>query len=239
MTGSIGRIAAYRCPSCGAGVMSAVDLTALTSPSSGAGRVRLRCGDPECPSSAMDEPPAMDVEGVAGTDGRTKIRMSVPCIFCGHPHIFTVDSSAAASRDCLVFGCPASGIDICFIGIADYVKAELAKSELALLDMIGEDGDLADVAGFSVDTSKMLPPPDIAETIRLTVRFLEDEGKIVCKCRPEDLEKITEGESRITVEPGPRYVKVACRECGAAKIIPAVSHSAAQDFADSDRLVLE
>ena len=71
------------------------------------------------------------------------------------------------------------------------------------------------------------------------VRFLEDEGKIVCKCRPEDLEKIPEGESRITVEPGPRYVKVSCRECGAAKIIPAVSHSAAQDFADSDSLVLE
>ena len=234
-----GRIAAYRCPSCGAGVMSAVDVTALASGASGGGRIRLRCGDPECPSSAMENPPAMEAEGFYGSDGQPKLRLSVPCIFCGRPHVFTVDKSAAASRDCLVFPCPASGIDICFVGQTDYVKAGLAKSELELLDMIGDDGDLADVAGFSVDSSKMLPDPEIEETIRLTVRFLEDDGKIVCKCRPEDLEKIPEGESRITVEPGPRYVKVACRECGAAKIIPAVSHSAAQDFADSDRLVLE
>ncbi|MCQ2427304.1 MAG: hypothetical protein MJ137_02720 [Clostridia bacterium] len=243
MTAKKARIAAYRCPSCGTGVMSAVDVSALTAGLSGksgkGGRIRLRCSDPECPSLTLEERPAMDVEGLSGADGAGKLRFTVPCIFCGHTHSYTVDAATAASRESFVMSCPSSGIDICFIGETDYVKAELARSELEILDMIGDDGDLADVAGFSVDTSKMLPEPEIAETISLTVRFLEDEGKIICKCENPEAYKSEDDEDRIGIEPGPRYMRVFCRGCGAAAIIPAVSQTSVNDFAGSDSLVLE
>jgi len=238
MSDKKGRIAAYRCPSCGTGVMSAVDISALTSGAAGA-RIRLRCGDPECPSAGLENRPAMDVEGVKSGDGAKMLRFTVPCIFCGHTHVYTVDALAAASKDCFVMSCPSSGIDIGFTGEADYVKAELARSELEILDMIGDDGDLADVAGFSVDSSKMTPEPDMIETITLTVRFLEDEGRISCKCADPDSYKSENGEDRIGIEPGPRYMRVFCRGCGAARIIPAVSQTSVGDFAASDSLTLE
>ena len=62
---------AYRCPECGAGVLSVVDIFALS-----ANRVKLKC---DCGKSEMDV--------VIQSDD--KIRLTVPCIFCRKPHVFT------------------------------------------------------------------------------------------------------------------------------------------------------
>ena len=248
------RTAAYRCPSCGAGVMTAVDVVSFAKSAPAAARIRLRCSNPGCPSGSLENVPAMDIERLAGSGDEIRLRFTVPCIFCGHTHSYTVASDMIGSRDSMLFSCPASGIDICFVGDTNHVKAALASSELELLNMMGDDGDSRGILGGG-DGSLAMPEPEISEIIAATVRILEDEGRIYCKCpgrRQSDAREPAQAsadgggdtagddaERRIGIEAGPRYMRVFCRECGASKIIPALSHSAAQDFADSDCLVLE
>ena len=75
---------AYRCPECGAGVLSVVDIFALS-----ANRVKLKC---DCGKSEMDV--------VIQSDD--KIRLTVPCIFCRKPHVFTVNKQIFYGRDLFV-----------------------------------------------------------------------------------------------------------------------------------------
>ena len=101
---------AYRCPECGAGVLSMVDIFSLS-----ANRVKLKC---DCGKS--------DLDVVIQSDG--KIRLTVPCIFCRKPHVFTVNKQIFYGRDLFVLPCPYSDINICFMGDSNHVKAELARS---------------------------------------------------------------------------------------------------------------
>ena len=64
---------AYRCPECGAGVISVVGLFALS-----ADMVKLKC---TCGKSEMQVVYRRD-EG--------QMRVNIPCIFCNKPHNFNV-----------------------------------------------------------------------------------------------------------------------------------------------------
>ena len=75
---------AYRCPHCGAGVMSIVDPFALS-----ADMVKLKC---DCGKSEMSV--------VYSNDG--KVRLTVPCIFCPNPHSFVVNSSVFFGKELFV-----------------------------------------------------------------------------------------------------------------------------------------
>ena len=72
---------AYRCPHCGAGVMSVVGLFNLHSH-----MVKLKCS---CGESEMTM--------VHGKDG--KVRFTVPCILCPNPHNFSISSSLFFGKD--------------------------------------------------------------------------------------------------------------------------------------------
>ena len=79
---------AYRCPHCGAGVISAVNVFALS-----ADMVKLKC---TCGQSEMTI--------VSGKDG--KIRLTVPCMVCPHPHQFTLNSTLFYGKDLFSMPCP-------------------------------------------------------------------------------------------------------------------------------------
>ena len=109
---------AYRCPHCGAGVMSAVGAFALS-----ADMVKLKC---DCKQSEMTV--------VHRPDG--KVRLTVPCLVCAKPHNFTINTSLFYQKELFVLSCPYSDLELAFLGDSNLVKAELARSELALLDMM-------------------------------------------------------------------------------------------------------
>lgn len=240
------RIAAYRCPLCGGGVMSAVDIASLTRsiiPGRPA-RFRLRCSNPDCPSSGMEDPPGMTVEAISDPSGK-KVRFSVPCILCGGIHTAAVSSDILASREIFAFPCPSYGVDICFAGEIRRVKYELSRTELELLDMMSE-GDSADVS-LEPDREKALPDPEISETLITVTKLLEEEGKVYCSC-PEHTGPGSSGsengdgepaDSRLSFELLPHAVVVTCSRCGAKKMLPAVSYNAARDFAETDELILD
>ena len=204
---------AYRCPHCGAGIMSAVNLFALS-----ADMVKLKC---TCGESEMTV--------VSSKDG--KVRLTVPCILCANPHTFTLSSSLFFGKDLFTMQCPYSDMTVACIGETNQVKAELARSELELLDLMEKSGieNPVDLRG----ESEMLSDPQVREIVMFVINDLDAEGKIYCKCAPTDNGRFYDAD---ILDDG---VRVCCRKCAASRFIPTDSSLSAHAFLNSDALFLE
>ena len=113
---------AYRCSQCGAGVLSVLGLFNIT-----ADMIKLKC---DCGGSEMSLVYTKD----------SKVRFTVPCLFCPTPHNFTVNSTMFFEKDLFVIPCPYTDINICFLGNIDKVRTELDRTELELIDMLERHG---------------------------------------------------------------------------------------------------
>ena len=202
---------AYRCPSCGSGVMSVVDAFKLS-----ADMVKLKC---DCGKSEMNM--------VRTKDG--KIRFTVPCMLCPNPHNFTVSQNLFFDKELFVLPCPYCDINIAMMGEINHVKAELSRTELELLDMLEKSG----INSFDeIRGEQYLSDPQVLEIITYMIKELDDEGKIYCKCSDGE-----EGDFELDMtEAG---IVLSCKRCGASKTIPTNSLIQAYDFLNSDSLTLE
>ena len=221
---------AYRCPDCGGGIMSAVGLFNLS-----ADMVKLKC---TCGKSEM--------KIVYNRDG--SVRITVPCLICSQPHTYTVKSSLFFSDDLFVLPCPYSDVNICMTGDMNQVKAELARTELELLDMLEENG-ITDFSALHGDEQD-LPDPQILDIILFVIDDLDAEGKIFCRCHPDPAlgqseaaeDQVSENdtqESRYEAEITDEGIKLTCRVCGASRVIPTDSMLSAHAFLNADSLHLE
>lgn len=205
---------AYRCPSCGAGVLSAVNLFSL-----GADMIKLKC---DCKKSEMTVTPTLD----------GKIRLTVPCMVCPSPHVFTVSKSLFYSKELFTMQCPyISDLTLALFGETNLVRAELARTELALLDLMEKNGLESLEALHSEEEA--LPDPQILDIVMFVINDMDAEGKIYCKCDRSDNDRSYEAE--ITDE----GVLVTCKKCGASRLIPTDSHIGAHAFLNADALYLE
>ena len=204
---------AYRCPHCGAGIMSAVGIFALSGD-----MIKLKC---TCGKSEMTM--------VHTKDG--KVRLTVPCMLCPSPHHFTLNSSLFFGKELFTLQCPYSNVNLAFLGETNLVKAELARSELELLDILEQSG-LKDFDRMERD-EEALPDPQILEIVMFVINDLDAEGKIFCKCHKDDNGRQYEAE---ILSDG---VKVTCKKCGASRLIPTDSRLGAHAFLHSDALYLE
>ena len=158
--------------------------------------------------------------------------------------------------------CPYSDINICFTGEMNTVKAELARTELELLDMLEENG-ITDFSALHGD-EKDLGDPQILDIVLFVIDDLDAEGKIYCHCHQDgghldgghpngghsngghpngkhpdgDLQEERE-ESRYEAEITGDGIKVTCRICGASRVIPTDSMLSAHAFLNADSLHLE
>ncbi len=205
---------AYRCPHCGGGIMSAVGLFTLS-----ADMMKLKC---DCGKSEMTI--------TYSRDG--KVRINVPCIICAKPHNFTLNSSLFFGREIFTVPCPYSDINIAFIGHENHVKAELARSELELLELLEENGVDSFEALHRDEEDEVLTDPQIHDIIMFVLRDLLDSGDLHCRCGdPEDAD--------YEIEVGSDFIRVWCNTCGAEKVIPAGSVLQANAFLNCESLTLE
>lgn len=205
---------AYRCPHCGGGVMSAVNLFSLP-----ADLVKLKC---DCGKSEMSL--------TASRDGT--VRLTVPCLLCADPHTFTLQTSLFFDKDLITLPCPyTADLPVVFIGEINHVKSELARTELALLDLMEQNG-LKDFDAFH-DDEGALPDPEIERIVLFVINDMDAEGKIHCKCDPAD------GEREYEIEITNEGVRVSCKKCGAVRLIPTDSRIGAYSFLNADELYLE
>lgn len=196
--------------------MSVVGLFSLS-----ADMLKLKC---DCGHSEMTV--------VYSKDG--KIRLTVPCIFCPKPHTYVVNSSIFFGKDLFVLPCAYSDMNIAMMGDVNKVKAELARTELELLDMLEESGidSLETLRQAESDADYPLTDPQIFDIIMFVINDLDAEGKIYCKCE-------NEGEGDFEVEMLPDGIKVSCKKCGAMRVIPTDGLLAANAFLNADSLYLE
>ncbi len=202
---------AYRCPECGGGVMSIVDMFRLS-----ADMIKLKC---TCGKSEMSM--------VRSQDG--KVRFTVPCMLCPNDHNFTVSQNLFFNNELFVLPCPYSGINIAMMGEINHVKAEMSRTELELLDMLEQSGidSFEDIKGEGY-----LTDPQILEIVSYMIKELDEEGRIYCEC-PKDK------EGNYEIEMTAEGLLVSCRDCGAKKLVPTNSLIQATEFLNADSLTLE
>ncbi len=206
---------AYRCPHCGAGVMSAVSPFHLRG-----NMLRLKC---TCGKSVLEVEPA----------GEGKVRLTVPCIICPRPHHYTVSEKIFFGEELFVLPCAYSDINIAAMGEINHVKAELARTELELLDLMEENG-IGDFSALHEQAQELVSDPQVLDVVMFVIRDLDDEGKIYCRCKRQ------EGESGdYDVEVTREGVLVTCQKCGATKTLPANSLIDAHEFLNAEKLELE
>ena len=203
---------AYRCPKCGAGVMSVVGLFNLS-----ADMIKLKC---DCGESEMSLVYTKD----------SKVRFTVPCLFCPNPHHFTVNTSVFFGKDLFALPCPYSGMNIAVMGETNKVKAELSRSELELLDLLEENG----ISSFdALHGEQTMSDPEVEAIVTYMVKELDAEGRIRCNC-PEG-----EDEGDYEIEFIENAIRVTCKKCGASADIPTGSLIDAHEFLYADELVLK
>ena len=208
---------AYRCPHCGAGVLSMVNVFSL-----GADMIKLKC---DCHKSEMTV--------LKQSDG--KIRLSVPCIICPKLHTFVISPSIFFGKEEFFLQCPYSDVNIGFIGEENHVKAELARSELELLELMEKNGisDLSALHGE--DEEEYFSDPEMLQAVLFVLRELDEEGKIYCRCDRSD----EHDEEKYEFEVQKGRVLVRCRDCGAQAFISADNSLDAYAFVDADSLQLK
>ncbi|MBQ2768222.1 MAG: hypothetical protein IJF49_09150 [Clostridia bacterium] len=200
---------AYRCPHCGAGIMSAIGFFSLSGD-----MLKLKC---DCGESELIIQRSRD----------GKIRLTVPCILCAKPHQYTISSSLFFGRELFTLSCPYSDLHSCFIGETNHVKAALAKNELELLELLEESG----VESFdALHRDRTLTDPQIFDIILFVIRELEAEGQIKCRCADG-------GEYEVEVLDD--CIRVYCTVCGAESRLPTDSVLSANAFLNADSLTLE
>ena len=218
MSESIDRCVAYRCPKCGTGVMGPADIMKLP------GReFRLNC---TCGKSTM----------TIDKDGSGKLTLHVPCVMCGRPHTFTLQGSLWESPETVALPCPYSGLNICFVGEINRVKAALAESELKILNTMQELGiDSFEAFHPGEGDEGTEPGGPEAENEVAVMQVLEqlvEERKVRCHC-PDGMD----GEFEVTATDG--ALEIECTICHARRTIPLDNGPALQAFLETDELFLE
>ncbi len=203
---------AYRCPACGEPVYGIAGRFALH-----AEMLRLKC---PCGASSLD----------IHMEPGSKVRLSVPCIFCKQNHTYTVSQSIFFDRDRFLLSCPYAGMDIAFFGDEDKIMPEIDRTGAELEELFRnlEAEKLSDIQPQDMDDDEILPDPEVYDIVRFLVRELEADGKIDCPCHSGHYEfRLTDGG-----------VQGYCPECGATHEFAADSVAAARDYLDTDELQL-
>lgn len=177
------RTIAYICPHCRQSVIVEKDLFSLA-----AAPARIPC---PCGKSALE------LEFLAD-----KVKLEVPCLFCGHEHRVTCSSTAFVREKALAFSCAASGLDCCYVGEEGAVFSATARLEQAVDKLEQEAGEESVFLDEIVMHEVLSELKDIAE-----------RGGISCACGSKDWSFQVNYSS----------VDLMCTQCGAQMRIPAAT----------------
>ena len=204
---------AYRCPSCGTAVRGIVGAFAAK-----ADLLKLKCpsGDGELTLSLSPD--------------RERVRISVPCLFCGQSHQYTVSRTIVLGNDPFLLNCPYTNMDICFLGSGAEVEASLDRAEGELSGLLAEMGleSMRELQPIDLDPDEILPDAGVYDIVRYVVKELEAEGAIDCPCHG--------GEYEIAMTD--RGILVYCPACRASHLFRTDSVAAAEEFLKLDSLTL-
>ena len=177
------RFLSYICPHCLQSVIVERDLFSLAASTA---HIRCPCGKSE-----------LTVEFQPN-----RVRMTVPCLFCGREHSVSCSTRAFIREKALAFSCAASGLDCCYVGEEGPVYAATARLEQAV-DKLEED--TADNGAFLDEI--------VMEEILSELRDIAARGGISCTC----------GSKRWTFNVNFSSGDLICQSCGGKSRVPAAT----------------
>ena len=146
-----------------------------------------------------------------------RVRLTVPCLFCGEEHSVTCSAHAFLHQRLLAFSCAASGLDCCYVGEEGAVFAALKRLEEAA-DKLENDGG---------ERGAFLDELVMREVLEELKEIAGRDG-ISCTC----------GSHRWKLQVHYSSVDLFCADCGAAMRIPAATDSDLDDLCCKTKLVI-
>ncbi len=207
-------LVAYHCPYCGAAILSMVGIFRLTGDLI---KLKCDCGESEMLVTKLDN---------------DRVKLTIPCMVCPNPHVYTVSLSSFFTSDLIALDCPMTGLSIGFIGNEDRVRAELDNTAKEFLDMLAEAG----IDDFDAlrDTNDGLATDEaeLSHLARFVISELIEDNAIECECPDDvtpDYDYLIEGET----------ITIFCHKCLAEHSFPAATQTQLEDFAMTDFVQLE
>ena len=175
------RTIAYLCPECRQAVVAEKTVFSLAA---APGKIPCPCGKSALKTEMMGD----------------RVKLTVPCLFCGREHTVTCSTHAFLHEKTLAFSCAASGLDCCYVGEEGPVFAAMERLEEAVDKMeaaAGEKGTFLDEI--------------IMHEVLSELRDIAQRGGISCAC----------GSREWRLQVNFSSVDLICGRCGAALRIPA------------------
>lgn len=200
---------AARCSTCCAEIETEISVFNLSG-----GKIRAIC--PNCGKSTL--------EITLSQDG--KVRLSVPCVACPHPHPFTLSAETMFTKELFILQCSFTKFDICFMGNKNKVKEALIKNGKELQAMMDEASKYTD---DDIDHEGV-------EQMKLILTFIDEcakKGDILCPCKNN---KTAPG---VELTMNDDSVTLTCRECGRSVTIGIYDTGFFETLLDLGKIPLE
>ena len=146
-----------------------------------------------------------------------RVKLTVPCLFCGKDHTVTCSSHAFLHEKVLAFSCAASGLDCCYVGEEGAVFAAMRRLEEAVSKLEAEAG----AAGTFLDELVM-------HEVLSEIKEIAQRGGVSCTC----------GSREWKLQVNYSSVDLICGQCGRAMRIPAATASDIEDICCKDKLII-
>ena len=192
------RFLSYICPRCRQSVIVERDVFALAAAPA---HIKCPCGKSELSVEFMPQ----------------RVRLSVPCVYCGREHLVSCPSHAFLREKALAFSCAASGLDCCYVGEEGPVYAATARLEQAVDKLETESAQ----QGAFLDELVM-------QEVLSEIKDIAQRGGISCAC----------GSREWTFRVNFSSVDLICKQCGAEMRIPAATADDIDDICCKTNLVI-
>ena len=146
-----------------------------------------------------------------------RVRMTVPCLFCGRDHTVTCSARAFLHEKVLAFSCAASGLDCCYVGEEEAVFSAMRRLEEAMDKVEAEAG----AQGTFLDEIVM-------HEVLSEIKEIAQRDGISCTC----------GSHQWKLQVNYSSVDLFCAQCGAAMRIPAATASDIDDICCKTKLLI-
>lgn len=197
-------VIASRCPECGAIIADRISIFSMSS-----GHHNIKCKI--CGKSTLSL--ALSADG--------KIRLSVPCLVCPHPHPFTLASTSFFNKELFILQCSYSGLDICFIGTEEKVDEALKLSAKQLKELFEEQK--------TEETSQNFLDANVMQEVMYAVEELAITNRIRCDC----------GEPNLSIVVDYDKVHISCKDCKCKTTLYATEQSDIKQAESIKKLILE
>ena len=184
------RFLSYICPRCRQSVIVERDVFALAAAPV---HIKCPCGKSELSVEFMPQ----------------RVRLSVPCVYCGREHLVSCPSHAFLRERALAFSCTASGLDCCYVGEEASVFAAMRRLE-----------ETVDVLESEAGAQGTFLNDLVMEEILGELRDIGRRGGISCTCG------CREWKLKINYS----SVELFCAQCGGALKLPAATMSDIEDL---------